>query len=87
MLITKRGKRETPEGTEIPNQEIIRMVTEKENYKFLGILGADTIKQVEMKKKYEKSTSDKTKLCSRNLVKGKNTWEIPLVRYSRPFLK
>ena len=29
----------------------------------------------------------KTKLSSRNLIKGINTWTVPLVRYSGPFLK
>ena len=29
----------------------------------------------------------KTKLSSRNLIKGINTWAVPLVRYSGPFLK
>ena len=28
-----------------------------------------------------------TKLCCRNLMKGLNTWAVPLVRYSGPFLK
>ena len=28
-----------------------------------------------------------TKLSSRNLIKGINTWALPLVRYSRPFLR
>ena len=28
-----------------------------------------------------------TKLSSRNLIKGINTWTTPLVRYSRPFAK
>ena len=28
-----------------------------------------------------------TKLSSRNLIKGINTWVVPLVRYSEPFLK
>ena len=28
-----------------------------------------------------------TKLSSRNLIKGINTWTVPLVRYSGPFLK
>ena len=34
---------------ELPNQEKIRTLEEKEIYKYLGILEADTIKQVEMK--------------------------------------
>ena len=29
----------------------------------------------------------KTKLSSRNLIKGINTWAVPLVGYSRPFFK
>ena len=29
----------------------------------------------------------KTKLSSRNLMKGINTWVVSLVRYLRPFLK
>ena len=28
-----------------------------------------------------------TKLSCRNLIKGINTWAVPLVKYSRPFLK
>ena len=39
------------EGIELPNQERIRMLREKETYKFLGILEADIIKVVEMKEK------------------------------------
>ena len=44
MVIMKRRKRESAEGLEIPNQECIRKFGEKENYKYLGILEADTIK-------------------------------------------
>ena len=49
MLIMKGWKREITNGIEVPNQERNRTVGEKENYKFLGILETDTIKQVEMK--------------------------------------
>ena len=69
MLIKKSEKRETTEGTELPNQEKIRMLGEKENYKYLGILEADTIKQAEMKEKVRKEYLRrirkllKTKLC------------------------
>ena len=40
------------EGIKQPNQENIRTLREKETYKYLGILEADTIRQVEMKEKY-----------------------------------
>ena len=47
----KKGKKETSEGIELPSQEKIRTLGEKENYKYLGILEADMIKQTEMKEK------------------------------------
>ena len=59
----------------------------------MGILEADTIKQVEMKdtirKEYPWRTRKllETKLSSRNFIKKINTWAVPLVRYSGPFLK
>ena len=55
MLIMKNGKRQITEGTELPNQERIKTLGEKENHKYFGILEADTIKQAEMK---EKTTKD-----------------------------
>ena len=42
------------DGIELPNQEKIR--TFGETYKYLGILGADTIKQAEMKEKFLKKS-------------------------------
>ena len=54
---------------------------------------AATIKQVKMKDKIQKEYLRKTKkllenkLSSRNLIKGINTWVVPLVKYSGPFLK
>ena len=78
---------------ELPNQGKIRMLGENETYKYLGILEADTIKQVQMKDKVKKKYLRRTrkllvtKLSSRNLIKGINTWAVPLVRYSEPFLK
>ena len=37
-LIMNCGKKETTEGIEMPNQERIRTLREKENYRYLGIL-------------------------------------------------
>ena len=47
------------EGIELPNQEKIRTLVEKETYTYLRILEADTIKQVKMKEKIKKSISEK----------------------------
>ena len=71
----------------------IRTLEEKETYKYMGILEADTIKQVEMKEKTKKEYIRRTKklletkLYCRNLVKGINTWAVPLVGYSGPYFK
>ena len=44
-------KKETTEGIELQNQERIRTLGEKENYKYLGISEPDTIKQAQMKER------------------------------------
>ena len=45
MLKMKLGKKESAEGIGLPNQENIKTLWEKENYKYLRILEVDTIKQ------------------------------------------
>ena len=54
----EKWKKKGTEGIEIPNQERIRTLGEKETYKYLGILEMDTIKQEEMKEKHKKSIKD-----------------------------
>ena len=44
-------KRQMIEGIELPNQDKIRMLGEKESYKYLVILEVDTIEHAEMKEK------------------------------------
>ena len=79
MLVMKSGKRHMTNGMELPNQDKIKTLAENETYKYLVILEADTIKQVEMKdniqKEYLRRTRKlvETKLNSRNLIKGINT--------------
>ena len=93
MLVMKSGKRHIINRMELPDQDKIRTLTENETYKYSGILEAAIIKRVEMKdkiqKEYLRGTRKlfETKLTSRNLIKGINTWAVPLVRYCRPFLK
>ena len=93
LLVMKSGKRYMTDVIELPSHNRIRTLEENETYKYLGILEADTIKQVQMKdtirKEYIRRTRKllETKLSSRNLIKGINTWAVPLVRYSGPFFK
>ena len=92
IFVMKSGKRHMTDGMELPNHDKIRTLEENETYQYLGILEADTIKQVQIKdtirKEYLRKTIKllKTKICSRNFIKGINTWALPLVRYSGPFL-
>ena len=51
MLVIKSDKRYLTDGMELPNQDKIRTLGEKETYKYLK---ADTIKQVEMKGSIQK---------------------------------
>ena len=93
MLVMKSGKWQLTDGMALPNQGKIKTLAENETYKYLGILEAGTIKQVEMKEKILKEYLRRTrkllerKLSRRNLIKGINIWAVPLVRYSGPFLK
>ena len=71
----------------------MRTIREKENYKYSGILEADTIKQGNMKEinkgripqTIEKSLE--TTLCSWNLIKLINFFAVPIEWYLGPFLK
>ena len=73
-LVMKSGKWHLTDKIELPTQDKIRTLGEKETYKYLGILEADTIKQVEMKDKIKKEYIRRTrklletKLSSRNLI-------------------
>ena len=93
MLVMKSGKRHLTEELELPNHVKISILGEKETYKYLGFMEADSIKLVEIKvriqKEYLRWTRKllETKLSSRNLNKGINTSAVPLVRYSGPFLE
>ena len=87
----KIGKRHLTDGMEQPNLDKFRTLGEKGTNKYLGILEADTIKQVEMKDKIQKEYRRRTrklletKLSRRN-IKRINTWAVLLVRYSGLFL-
>ena len=57
MFVMKSGKRQPTDGMELPNQDKIKTLAEKETSKYLGILEADIIKQVEMKEKFRENIS------------------------------
>ena len=59
MLVMKNRRLHITERMEPPVQDNIITLTENKVYKHLGILEADTIKQVEMKDKIKMNTSGK----------------------------
>ena len=61
MLVMKSGKRHMSDGMELPNLDKIRTLKENETYKYLGILEADTIKQVQMKNTIRKEYLRRTR--------------------------
>ena len=65
MLVMKSGKRHPTDEMELPNQEIIKTPGGKDIYIYLGILEANTIKQVEMKEIFKKSISGEPESYSR----------------------
>ena len=78
MLITKSGKRESAKGIELRNQEYFRTIRETENYKYLGILKADTIKQEEIKEKNNKSVPQKSSSAAEISLKRYTPGQSPL---------
>ena len=66
MLVVKSGTQHITDGMKLPNQDKIRLLGEKETYKYLKILEADTIKQDEMmKEKLSKDISEEPESYSR----------------------
>ena len=88
MVIIKKGKRETIEGKELPNQESIRYGIKRK----LQIPG-NIRRYIQAngqgggsKKRYLRRTGKlhETKLCCRNLIKGMNSWTVSFVRKPMP---
>ena len=58
LLIMRIRKQHLTEGIELPNQEKIRTLREKETYKYMGILEAENMRQLKMKEKIKDSISE-----------------------------
>ena len=91
VLVMDKGKIVKSVGIQLPDGNVINSLEEGESYKYLGILEADKFLEEKMKlnvlKEYIRRLRKvfKSKLNGWNLVRGVNTWEISLVRYSAVF--
>ena len=70
MVVMKSGKRHMTEGIELPNQEKVRTLGKKETYKYLGILEADSIKLVEIKKNLKSISVESESYSRQNDIAG-----------------
>ena len=68
----RSGKQQMTKRIELRNQDKIRALAEKETYKYLGILEADTVKYTEMKEKIKKNTSGERKYYSKPRILQKS---------------
>ena len=58
-------------GIELPNQGKIRMLGEKETYRYWGILETDTIEEAEMKEKnWKKNTRERESYSKPSYITG-----------------
>ena len=62
----KSGKQQMAEGIELPNQGKIKMLREKETYKYLWILEVDNIKEEEMREQNEKGILQENEKTTQN---------------------
>ena len=89
MLVLKNGKRQLTNGMELPNEEKIITLGEKETWGPLRLTPSNKWKWT---KKFKKNISGELENCSRQdylaetLSKEKNTWALAF-GYSEPFLK
>ena len=92
ILVLKRGKAVKSAGITLPDNREMRSLEENEEYKYLGMLQAEGIKQKELKEKVRNEYKRRvrklleTKLNGQNIINGINTWAVSLLRYSAPFL-
>ena len=79
-------------GIELPDGQVIKSFQEGRSYKYLGILDADKFLEQKIKLNVSKEyiwklrKVLKSKLNSRNLVCGVNTWAVSVLRYSATFV-
>ena len=91
MLVMEKGKIVKLVGVELPDGKVIKSLREGEIYKYLGILEGDKFLEQRMKlnvsKEYIRRLRKflKSKLNGENLVRGVNTSEVSLLRYSAAF--
>ena len=92
MLVMKKGKVSKSDAIKLPDDKVIRSIHEENGYKYLGVLLLDRVMCDAIKEKvgteYKGRVKKvlKSKLNGGNMIAAINTWAVPLIRYSAPFL-
>ena len=81
----KKGKIVKSDGTELPNEEVIKSLEEGQSHTYLGVLETDEVMVNEIKDKVKKEQYGsvrkvlETKLNSGNVFKAIDTWALSVV--------
>ena len=80
MLVMKKGKIVKTVDIELPDGKVIKLLQEGQSYKYLGILGEDTLLSKWMKMKVSKQLRNDLRPISndQNLVSGADIWTVSL---------
>ena len=80
MLVMKKGKIVKTVDIELPDGKVIKLLQKGQSYKYLGILGEDTLLSKWMKMKVSKQLRKDLRPISndQNLVSGADIWTVSL---------
>ena len=93
ILIMKRGKYVHSEGIKLPDDKKVKEVEINKGYMYMGILGADGVKDGDMKEKIVKEYYRhmrkilKSKLNGVNAITAINSRAVSVVRYGAGIIK
>ena len=85
VIIMKRGKIPTCDGIRLPDGQRMKRINE-DDYKYLGIVKLNGIKETEMKERFTREYKRRTKLIlksnlnSRNTIAAINIWAVSVMR-------
>jgi len=93
MIVLKRGKLVQSDGIKMPDGEMLKSLEEGDNYKYLGVLEADTIKHQTMKETVRKEYLRRvrkvlgSKLNGGNIITAINSRAVSIIRYGAGVLE
>ena len=85
ILVMKKGKIVKSDGTELPNEEVIKSLEEGQSHNYLRVLKTDEVMVNEIKDRVKKEQYRRvrkvleTKLNSANVFKAIDTWSLSVV--------